>query len=65
MMNLEQFLIRIRDKDGRTWFAQTAEGRLCEYKTQAAALGQITKLKRKASAGRSCAETFEIYPIYY
>jgi hypothetical protein len=64
-MNKEAFLIRIRDAKGNTWFAHTAAGLLCEYDTRATALAQITRLKRKASAGRTASETFELYPIYY
>lgn len=64
-MHREAFLIQIRDANGRTWFAHTASDKLCEYDTRRAAQTQITKLKRKANAGRECLETFALYPIYY
>lgn len=65
MIHETSYLIRIRTPEGKSWFAHTASGRLCEYNDKRSDQAQLTRLIRKANAGRVATETFELYPIYY
>ncbi len=65
MTHQVSYLIKIHHPGDGSTFAHTASGKLCEYNSKAAAKAQMTKLVRKANAGRVAKERFEIYPVYY
>lgn len=60
-----RYLIKITNAAGGVSYAHTCAGKLCEYERKEDAQRQITRLLRKANAGRVARETFEPFAVYY